>query len=118
VGQLASDNQLWWNIAVEVWYQPEYRPKIMRKQAKKLNWKQRFIHLTPFEPSHFVKIRPEQTKEVVIKNETWDPPDPTKLEMRDWYKSDRRNLKTKDVQKKQGQNRRTQFKAAYLSADW
>eukprot|EP01124_Arcella_intermedia_P032369 TRINITY_DN7535_c1_g1_i1.p1 TRINITY_DN7535_c1_g1~~TRINITY_DN7535_c1_g1_i1.p1 ORF type:complete len:162 (+),score=44.55 TRINITY_DN7535_c1_g1_i1:44-529(+) len=111
---IGSDNAIWWKLSMRIWYEERNRPTKMQKQASKLNWKSNFLSLTSPTPKTLAqkpKSAPKQVKE-------WKEPPPTKNEMRQWYKSDKRNLKHKNVDKKAGVKKNRQFKSAHEDSDW
>jgi len=52
---LGSDNEVWFYLSMNAFFEPHARPLLMDKKDKKLNWKLQFLKLTSPQPSFLLK---------------------------------------------------------------
>eukprot|EP01119_Soliformovum_irregulare_P011088 TRINITY_DN2754_c0_g1_i1.p1 TRINITY_DN2754_c0_g1~~TRINITY_DN2754_c0_g1_i1.p1 ORF type:complete len:202 (-),score=28.80 TRINITY_DN2754_c0_g1_i1:320-925(-) len=95
-------NRLWWKICMNHWYQDGGFPKISNADLKKKNWRQAFLRLTPRTPE--LVGRPRIAGPKVNHTEEWEQEaaEPSKDEMRTYYKSIRSKPKGKRCDKRGG----------------
>jgi len=112
-GVLASDNKLWWPVAMEAWYLEDNRPKVFPKNNTKQNWKSMFLSVGSTGNASLTSTRTTDKQQTTNRNTfavancisekiEWKEPLQTKEDKRKWYKSDRRNLRDKLSERRNG----------------
>jgi len=130
-GALASDNKLWWPVAMQAWYTEECRPTVYPKNSRQ-NWKSLFLSVGSsgnasisgytrdinnkhdYVNTYSNPNKPEldnTTENDVCDN--WEEKVKTKEEQRDWYKSDRRNVREKLANRRAGRRNKIAAQSEY-----